>query len=70
MQILQEKFDELHMDGVLVRAEDHGIQVKHSSPSILVKKAEDTSQRLVTSFTELNKFIRPLPTKMCTTSDV
>ena len=70
MEVLQEKFDELHREGVLVRAEDYGIQVKHSSPSFLVKKSDDKSHRLVTSFTELNKFIRPLPTKMSTTADV
>ena len=70
MQALQEKFDELHREGTLVRAEEYGIQVKHSSPSFLVKKPDNPSQRLVTSFTELNKFIRPLPTKMSTTSEV
>ncbi len=61
LQILQERFDELVEQGVLVRPEDHGIKVVHSSPSFLVKKPGDTKKRFVTSFTELNKFIRPLP---------
>ena len=67
--ILQQKFDELEDLGVLVRPENIGIEVTHTSPSFLVKKA-DGSHRLVTSFVELNKFICPLPSRISTTSDV
>ena len=70
LEILQEKFDELHEEGALVRPEDYGIKVVHTSPSFLVKKSDDSSYRMVTSFTELNKFIRLLPSRMSTTSDV
>ena len=67
--ILQEKFDELEHLGIIARPEDLGITVLHSSPSFLVKKKKD-GHRLVTSFVELSKYIRPLPTKMPTTDEV
>ena len=67
--ILQEKFDELLALGVMSRPEDLNVTVQHTSPSFLVKKANNEF-RLVTSFVELNKFILPLPSKMSTTSDV
>ena len=69
LQTLQEKFDELEQQGVLIRPESNDVKVIHSSPSFLVKKP-DKSHRLVTSFTELNKFVRPLPSKLSTTSEV
>ncbi len=67
--LLQEKFDELIEKGVLKRPEEVGIKVVHTSPSFLVTKP-DGSHRLVTSFTELNKYIHTLPTKMSTSKDV
>ena len=67
--LLQDKFDELVNLGVLIRPEDNNIKVIHTSPSFLVKKSNN-SYRLVTSFVELNKFIHPLPSKLCTTTDV
>ena len=67
--ILQEKFDELVVLGILSQPEDVNVEVIHTSPSFLVKKSNG-SHRLVTSFVELNKFIRPLPTKLSTTRDV
>ena len=67
--LLQDKFDELVNLGVLIRPEDNNIKVMHTSPSFLVKKPNN-SYRLVTSFVELNKFIHPLPSKLCTTTDV
>ena len=51
------------------RPEDVNVNVIHTSPSFLVKKANN-DHRLVTSFVELNKFIHPLPSKMSTTRDV
>ena len=68
--ILQEKFDELVEQGTLKRAEEVGVKVVHTSPSFLVKNPGDGSYRLVTSFTELNKYIHTLPTKMSTSKDV
>ena len=68
-EILQSKFDELVKLGVLRRPEDIGVKVVHSSPSFLVKKT-DGEFRLVTSFVEINKFIRTLPSKMSTTTEV
>ena len=70
LEVVQERFDELAKEGTLVRPEDHGIKVVHTSPSFLVKKPGDPKPRLVTSFTELNKFIRPHPSRLTTTSDV
>ena len=67
--LLQDKFDDLVNLGVLIRPEDNNINVIHTSPSFLVKKPNN-SYRLVTSFVELNKFIYPLLSKLCTTNDV
>ena len=67
--ILQEKFDELEHLGIIARRQDLGITVLHSSPSFLVKKKKG-GHRLVTTFVELNRYIRPLPTKMPTTDKV
>ena len=39
------------------------ITVVHNSPSFLVEKPK-RSHRFVTSFVELDKFIKPLPTKL------
>ena len=63
LRLLQEKFDELESLGVLVKPEDLGITVVHTSPSFLVRKPRG-GHRLVTSFVEINKFIKPLPTKL------
>ena len=43
------------------------VTVVHTSPSSLVKKVYG-SYRLVTNFVELNKYIRPLPAKLSTTT--
>ena len=67
--LLQKKFDELVTLGVLSRPEDVIVYVIHTSPSFLVKMP-DGSHRLVTSFVELNKYVRTFPTKMTTTNDV
>ena len=67
---MQEKFDKAVADGVLKRAEEVGVKVVHTSPSFLVRNPSDGSHRLVTSFTELNKYIHTLPTKMSTSKEV
>ena len=69
LTLLQEKFDELVELGVLSRPEEVNVDVIHTSPSFLVKKS-DSGHRMVTSFVELNKYLRPLPTTMTTTEDV
>ena len=67
--LLQEKFDELIDNGVLKRPEEVGVDVVHTSPSFLAKNP-DGSHRMVTSFTELNKYIHTLPTKLSTSKEV
>ena len=67
--LLQEKFDELVETKVLRRPEEVGVKVVHTSPSFLVRNPDGT-HRLVTSFTELNKFIHTLPTKISTSKEV
>ena len=41
----------------------------HTSPSFLVKKTKG-GHRLVTSFVELNKFIKPLPNRLTLPNEV
>ena len=60
LRLLQEKFDELESLGVLARPEDLGVTVVQISTSFLIKKPKG-GHRLVTSFVEPNKFIKPLP---------
>ena len=62
LQILQDKFDELEAQGVFARPEDVGVVVQHVSPSFLVRKASGIGYRLVTAFTTLGEYIKPLPT--------
>ena len=63
LRLLQEKFDELESLGVLAKPEDLGVTVVHTSLSSLVKKPKG-GHRPVTSFVELNRFIKPLPTRL------
>ena len=63
LRLLQEKFDELEPLGVLAKPEDLGVTVVHTSLSFLVKKPNG-EHRPVTSFNELNRFIKPLPTRL------
>ena len=67
--LLQEKFDELIAKGVLKQPEKVGVKVVHTSPSFLVKNP-DESHRFVTSFTELNKYVQTLPTKMISSKEI
>ena len=63
LRFLQEKFDELESLGVLDRPQNLGVTLVHTSPSFLVKKSKG-GHCLVTTFVELNKFIKPLPTRL------
>lgn len=66
LQILQDKFDELESQGVFARPEDVDVVVQHVSPSFLVRKSSGIGYRLVTAFTTLGEYIKPLPTLMPT----
>ena len=66
LQLLQDKFDELESNGVFARPEDVGVVVQHVSPSFLVRKSSGQGYRLVTAFTSLADYIKPLPSLMPT----
>lgn len=66
LQLLQDKFDELESQGVFARPEDVGVVVEHVSPSFLVRKSSGQGYRLVTAFTSLAEYIKPLPSLMPT----
>ena len=66
LQLLQQKCDELEGQGALARPEDVGVVVQHVSPSFLVKKSSGVGHRLVTAFTSLGEYIKPLPSLMPT----
>ena len=70
MNLLQSHIDEFEKLGVLVTPESAGITPAHVSPSFLVKKSNNRRYRLVTDFSMLNKFIRPLPCSLGTTEDL
>ena len=60
---LQRMCDELEAKGVLARPEKIGVKVEYISPSFLVKKASG-GYRLVTDFTALAPYIKPVPAKL------
>ena len=60
---LQQKFDELEMDGVFARPENVGITVEYLNPSFLVKK-ESGGYRLVTAFGDVGRYSKPQPSLM------
>ena len=64
-QILQNMADELESLGVLGKPEDHGITVKHVSPSFLVKDAKSGKTRFVTAFNSLSPYVRLPPPLVC-----
>ena len=66
LQLLQTKFDELESQGVFARPEDVGVVVQHVSPSFLVRKSNGNGYRLVTAFTSIAEYIKPLPSLMPT----
>ena len=66
LQILQDKFDELEAQGVFARPEDVDVVVQHVSSSFLVRKSSGVGYHLVTVFTTLGEYIKPLPTLMPT----
>ena len=57
-QKMATKMDELIEAGVLMTPEEVGISVEFVSPSMLVPKTEADSWRLVTDFTQINRFIK------------
>ena len=59
-EILAQMMDELYQQGVLCKPEEIGISLEFMSPSLIVPKPGG-GWRLVTDFTELNKYIRPYP---------
>ena len=69
LQLLQQKMDELEDLGVLARPEELDIAIEHASPSFLVKK-QDGGHRLVTAFTNIGTYAKPIPTKPSSTDDV
>ena len=69
MDLLQSKMDELESQGVLARPEDLDIKVEHVSPSFLVKKPGG-GHRMVTAFTNISTYTKPIPSKITSTSDV
>ena len=69
MQVLQGEADELDLQGVLVRPEDIGVEVKFTSPSFLVRKPDGTF-RFVTAFNELGNLTTIPPTAAPTCNDV
>lgn len=66
---LQDKMDELEMQGVLAKPEDIGVTVEHVSPSFLVKKPSGGS-RLVTSFTSIGNYAKHPPSRVTKPDDV
>ena len=66
LQLLQDKFDELEANGVFARPEDVGVVVENVSPSFLVRKSSGNGYRLVTAFTSMAEYIKPLPSLMPT----
>lgn len=66
---LQDKMDELELQGVLVKPEDLGVTVEHVSPSFLVKK-QGGGSRLVTSFTSIGNYAKHPPSRVTKPDDV
>ena len=63
MDLLAEKMDELLELGVLRKPEDLGVTPLFTSPSMLVPKPDpEGGWRFVTDFTQLNNYIRKMPT--------
>ena len=69
LEQLQMKIDELESLGVLAKPEDVDVIVEHVSPSFLVKKPGG-STRLVTAFTHIASYTKPLPSRASSCDDV
>ena len=69
LQKLQEEADKLEELGVLAKPEEVGVQVKFVSPSFLVRKP-DGSSGFVTAFSNLNPYVRLLPTATVSCDDI
>ena len=68
MRALQDEADRLEALGVLAKPEDVGVQVRHASPSFLVKKPDGTF-RMVTAFNQLSQYVRYPPSVSITCDD-
>ena len=69
LDVLQDKFDQLEIDGVFARPEDVQVIVENVSPSFLVRKANG-EYRLVTAFTSLGQYCKTVPVTMSTVDSV
>ena len=80
LKLMGEKMDRLVEWGVLVKPEELGVSVEHTSPCMLVPKADYEPQkaggdldpdafRLVTDFSQLNNFIKKYPGTSPTIAD-
>ena len=69
LQTLQDEADHLEALGVLGKPEDVGVEVKHVSPSFLIKKPAG-GFRFITSFSGLCRYTRVPPTKLTTCNEV
>ena len=69
LQQLQTEMDALEALNVLATPESAGVMVKHISPSFLIKKPSGEF-RLVTNFTGLSQYTRPLPSVSSSCEDV
>ena len=62
LQELQDKFDELHSQGILSRPQEIGVSVENVNPSFMVRKQPpSTDKRLVTDFKSIAGYCRPTP---------
>ena len=57
---LQERFDELEIDGVFAKPEDVGVNIEYLNPSFLVNKPGGGT-RLVTAFADIGRYCKPQP---------
>ena len=69
MRLLQNKMDELERLGVLARPEDINVTVEHVSPSFLIKNP-DGSHQLVTAFTTIGTYAKPIVSQSTSTDDI
>ena len=69
LEVLQDKMDQLEDMGVLAKPETVNVKVEYVSPSFLVKKPGGDS-RLVTAFTHIASYTKPLPSRATSCDDV
>ena len=70
MVILQQKFDELERQNILVKPEEVGVTAEYMNMSFLVAKPQaENSFRLVTAFREIGEYSKPQPSVMPSVED-